>query len=100
VIYHQFSNGAKAIVDVITSLFFFIFMFTLLVTGWTFFYDSYQVNEVSISEWGIHYWPIKLALSLGALLLLIQGIAQLIKDISVAINPEITELDTEVRPGA
>jgi TRAP-type mannitol/chloroaromatic compound transport system permease small subunit len=100
VIYNYFSNRAKAIVDVITSVFFFIFMLTLLVTGWTFFHDSYEVSEVSISEWGIHYWPIKLALSLGALLLLIQGIAQLIKDISVAINPEVAELDAEVRPGA
>lgn len=98
VIYNYLPKRGKAIVDVFTSIFFFIFMFALLVTGWTFFYDSYQVNEVSISEWGIQYWPIKLALSLGALLLLIQGFAQLIKDIAVAIKPEVAELDTEVRP--
>ncbi|MES9971497.1 MAG: TRAP transporter small permease subunit [Candidatus Thiodiazotropha sp.] len=98
VIYNQFSNRTKAIVDVITSIFFFIFMLTLLVTGWTFFYDSYEVNEVSISEWGIQYWPIKLALSVGALLLLIQGIAQLIKDILVVIKPDAVSLDAEVRP--
>ena len=98
VIYNHFSNRAKAMVDVGTSIFFFIFMLTLLVTGWTFFYDSYDVNEVSISEWGIQYWPIKLALSIGALLLLIQGIAQLIKDILVVIKPDAVSLDAEVRP--
>ncbi|MES9993164.1 MAG: TRAP transporter small permease subunit [Candidatus Thiodiazotropha sp.] len=98
VVYNLLSNRAKAVVDVFTSIFFFIFMLTLLITGWTFFYDSYEVNEVSISEWGIHYWPVKLALSLGALLLLIQGVAQLIKDISVAINPEVATLDAAVRP--
>ncbi|PVV05821.1 MAG: hypothetical protein B6D77_17815 [gamma proteobacterium symbiont of Ctena orbiculata] len=98
VIYNHFSNRAKAMVDVVTSIFFFIFMLTLLVTGWTFFYDSYDVNEVSISEWGIQYWPIKLALSIGALLLLIQGIAQLIKDILVVIKPDAVSLDAEVRP--
>jgi TRAP-type mannitol/chloroaromatic compound transport system permease small subunit len=98
VIYNHFSNRTKAMVDVITSIFFFIFMLTLLVTGWTFFYDSYEVNEVSISEWGIQYWPIKLALSIGALLLLIQGVAQLIKDILVVIKPDAATLDTQVRP--
>ncbi|WP_316367778.1 TRAP transporter small permease subunit [Candidatus Thiodiazotropha sp. CDECU1] len=98
VIYNHFSNRAKAMVDVVTSIFFFIFMLTLLMTGWTFFYDSYEVNEVSISEWGIQYWPIKLALSIGALLLLIQGIAQLIKDILVVIKPDTVSLDAEVRP--
>ncbi|MCU7843937.1 MAG: TRAP transporter small permease subunit [Candidatus Thiodiazotropha sp. (ex Monitilora ramsayi)] len=98
VIYNKFSTRTKAVVDIFTSLFFFIFMFTLLVTGWTFFHDSYEVNEVSISEWGIHYWPIKLALSLGALLLLIQGIAQLIKDITVAINPDAATLNAKAKP--
>ena len=98
VFYMHFSNRTKAIVDLITSVFFFIFMCTLMVTGWTFFMDSFEVKEVSFTEWAIQYWPIKFALPLGALLLLLQGIAMLIKDISVAINPAIVELDTEVRP--
>lgn len=98
VVYNYLPKRGKAIVDVFTSIFFFIFMFTLLYTGWTFFHDSWEVNEVSISEWGIQYWPVKLSLSLGAALLLIQGFAQLIKDIAVAIEPSVAELDTEVRP--
>jgi len=98
VIYNYFSKRGKAIVDVFTSVFFFIFMFTLLVTGWTFFHDSFEVSEVSFTEWAIQYWPIKLALPLGAILLLIQGFAQLVKDITVAIEPSRAELDTEVRP--
>lgn len=98
VLYNYLPKRGKAILDVFTSVFFFIFVFTLMYTGWTFFRDSYAVNEVSISEWGIQYWPIKLALSLGALLLLIQGVAQLIKDIAVAIKPDLAELGTEVRP--
>jgi TRAP-type mannitol/chloroaromatic compound transport system permease small subunit len=100
VIYNYFSNRGKAIVDLFTSIFFFIFVITLLVTGWTFFLDSYKVSEVSFTEWAISYWPIKFALPLGAVLLFLQGIAQLIKDISVAINPASYELKTEVRPEA
>ena len=98
VIYNQLPKRGKAIVDVFTSIFFFIFMVTLLVTGWTFFHDSYEVGEVSFTEWAIHYWPVKLALPIGAVLLLVQGAAQLAKDVAVAINPSLADLETHVRP--
>jgi TRAP-type mannitol/chloroaromatic compound transport system permease small subunit len=98
VLYNKLSRRAKAICDLITSLFFFIFVATLLVTGWTFFKDAYAVSEVSFTEWEIAYWPIKFALPLGAALLLLQGLSQLIKDIIVAINPDTTDLDTATRP--
>ena len=73
-------------------------MFALLVTGWTFFKDSYDVGEVSFTEWAIQYWPIKFALPLGAALLILQGISQLIKDIAVVINPATADLNTDIRP--
>lgn len=98
VLYMHFSKRTKAVVDLFTSIFFFIFMMTLLVTGWTFFMDSYSVNEVSFTEWGIQYWPIKISLSLGALLLMLQGVSLLIKDVAVVINPEVAEVETDVRP--
>ena len=98
VLYNLRPKRAKAIVDVFTSVFFFIFMLTLLVTGWTFFKDAYDVGEVSFTEWGIHYWPVKLALPVGAILLLIQGVAQLVKDVAVAVDPSLAELDSNVRP--
>jgi TRAP-type mannitol/chloroaromatic compound transport system permease small subunit len=98
VIYAQLSKRTRAVMDVITSVFFFIFVLTLLVTGWTFFYDSYEIGEVSFTEWGIQYWPVKFALSAGAILLLLQGIAQLAKDIAVLRDPEHIALDTETRP--
>lgn len=98
VIYSQLSKRTQAIMDVITSVFFFIFMATLLVTGWIFFHDSFAINEVSFTEWGIQYWPIKFALPLGAALLLAQGISQLIKDIAAVRNPELVDLDNEIRP--
>jgi TRAP-type mannitol/chloroaromatic compound transport system permease small subunit len=98
VIYSRLPKRGKAMVDILTSVFFFIFMLTLLVTGWTFFRDSYEVGEVSFTEWAIQYWPIKFAIPLGAALLLLQGLAQLAKDIVIVINPEAAPLDTEVRP--
>ena len=94
VLYNKMSQRAKAICDLLTSIFFFIFMVTLLFTGWTFFMDAYDVSEVSFTEWAIPYWPIKFALPLGAVLLIIQGISQIIKDILVVIHPDASRLDT------
>jgi TRAP-type mannitol/chloroaromatic compound transport system permease small subunit len=98
VIYMHLSKRAKAAVDVVTSIFFFIFVFTLIWTGWTFFSDSFKVGEVSFTEWAVQYWPIKAALPLGGVLLLIQGLSLLIKDIAVLINPAWADIDAEVRP--
>ncbi len=98
VIYSQLSKRTRAIMDVITSVFFFVFTVTLLTTGWIFFHDSFEINEVSFTEWGIQYWPIKFALPLGAALLIAQGISQLIKDIAVLRYPDLVDLDTETRP--
>ena len=81
VVYLLFSDRVKAIVDVVTSVFFFIFTGALLWTGWVFFMDSYSVSEVSFTEWAIQYWPVKLAIPIGGALLLLQGLAKLVKDL-------------------
>jgi TRAP-type mannitol/chloroaromatic compound transport system permease small subunit len=81
VIYAKFSPRGKAIADIITSVFFFIFIITMLVTGYRFAADAVNAGEHSFTEWGIQYWPVKLAIPIGAGLLLLQGIAKLLKDI-------------------
>ncbi len=81
IIYNYFSDRMKALVDALTSVFFFIFSIAILWTGWTFFMDSVQIWEVSFTEWAIAYWPVKLAIPLGALLLTLQGFTRLFKDI-------------------
>jgi len=81
VIYAKFSPRGKAIADIITSVFFFIFIGTMLVTGYRFAGDAVNFGEHSFTEWGIQYWPVKLTIPIGAALLLLQGISKLIKDI-------------------
>jgi TRAP-type mannitol/chloroaromatic compound transport system permease small subunit len=81
VIYLYFPDRVKALVDVATSLFFFIFAVGLLVTGIIFAADAIEVWEVSFTEWAIQYWPVKMTFAIGGLLILLQGLAKLIKDI-------------------
>ncbi len=88
VLYHQFSARAKAKLNLITSTLFFIFTLALFWTGLTFFRDSFDVFEVSFTEWAIQYWPVKSTIALGAILILVQGVAKLIQDISLVTQKE------------
>jgi TRAP-type mannitol/chloroaromatic compound transport system permease small subunit len=81
VFYTKFTPRGKAIADIITSVFFFIFILTMTWTGFRFAMDAINNSEVSFTEWGIQYWPVKLALPVGAALMAVQGLSKLIKDI-------------------
>jgi TRAP-type mannitol/chloroaromatic compound transport system permease small subunit len=83
VLYSHFSVRGKAIADIITSVFFFIFMLTMLWTGYRFAADAVSLGEVSFTEWAVQYWPVKLTIPIGAALMVLQGISKLIKDIMI-----------------
>jgi TRAP-type mannitol/chloroaromatic compound transport system permease small subunit len=83
VVYTHFSTRGKAIADIVTSVFFFIFTHTMLWTGWRFAADAVNNGETSFTEWGIQYWPVKLAIPIGAALIVLQGVAKLVKDILI-----------------
>ena len=87
IVYSHLSERGRAICDIITSAFFFLFVGTMLWTGWRFANDAISVRETSFTEWGIQYWPVKLTIPLGAALLLLQGISRLLRDIATAVAP-------------
>lgn len=86
VFYTKFSTRGKAIADIVTSVFFFIFILTMTWTGARFALDAINNNEVSFTEWGIQYWPVKLMLPIGAALMALQGLSKLIKDIVIVTS--------------
>ena len=89
VIYLHLPDRTKALIDLITSIFFFIFAIALFWTGWTFAADSIRVWEVSFTEWGIQYWPVKLTLVIGPLLLFLQGFARMIKEVVIITGKKV-----------
>ena len=88
VLYSHLSRRARAVVDILTSVFFFLFCGALLWTGWVFTMDSIDVWEVSFTEWAIQYWPVKSTMAIGALLILLQGLSKLAKDIRILAGKE------------
>jgi TRAP-type mannitol/chloroaromatic compound transport system permease small subunit len=81
VVYSHLSTRGKAIADIVSSVFFFIFALTMLWTGWKFAWDAVGNAETSFTEWGVQYWPVKLTIPLGAALIALQGVSKLVKDI-------------------
>ena len=82
VFYARMSRRRRAVADLATSVFFFIFTGALMVTGWIFFADSFAIGQVSHTEWEIPHWPVKFALPLGGALIILQGAAGVLRDLS------------------
>jgi TRAP-type mannitol/chloroaromatic compound transport system permease small subunit len=59
------------------------FALLMLYDGFPFFWRSYVINEQSMNAGGLAQWPAKLLVPLGFLLLLIQGVSEIIKRAAV-----------------
>jgi TRAP-type mannitol/chloroaromatic compound transport system permease small subunit len=81
VLYGKLPQRGRVGMDILTAVFFFIFAFALIGTGWIFFVDSYAMRETTVETWGIQHWPVKGVMVLGSVLLLLAGISKLTKDI-------------------
>jgi TRAP-type mannitol/chloroaromatic compound transport system permease small subunit len=84
--YMRFSARGKAILDMLTFPFFLVFVLIILWFGWEFALRSVQNLEISQSNWAPPLWPVKLAIPLGALLLLLQGISNFLSDLHTVIT--------------
>ncbi len=74
------SKRAQAWIDIFGTLFFLLPMaLTILWLSWPVFVDAYRHNEVSTNAGGLIVWPARLMLPAGFLLLVLQGLSELIK---------------------
>ncbi|KPK90432.1 MAG: hypothetical protein AMJ94_09400 [Deltaproteobacteria bacterium SM23_61] len=80
--YSRLSPRGKMIMDLITFPFFLCFCGILLWKGWNFAWRSIVIWEYSQSNWAPLIWPIKLTIPIGALLIILQGVSNLLSDIS------------------
>jgi TRAP-type mannitol/chloroaromatic compound transport system permease small subunit len=86
VVYNFLPVRGRVGMDIFTSMFFFMFAFALVITSWTFFQNSYSMDERTVETWGIQYWPVKAMMLLGSVLLLLAGLSKLTKDIALFIH--------------
>jgi TRAP-type mannitol/chloroaromatic compound transport system permease small subunit len=67
---------------------FLLYVGVLLWAGSEFAWDAYAGNERSGTLWNPVIWPYKLVVPLGAALIFLQGLAQLIRDIRALVTGE------------
>lgn len=86
ILYHRFKPRTRAIIDLFTWLLFFYFCGLLLWKGGEMAWDSFKVLETEPTAFAPPVYPIKMMIPLGALLILLQGLAKFIRDLTLAIT--------------
>lgn len=81
ILYNRFRKKTQAVIDICTFSLFFLFCVMMLIYGGSLAWESFSIWEHSNSAWGPPLYPVKMMIPLSALLLLLQGIAKLIRDI-------------------
>mgnify|MGYP005849940607 CR=1 FL=1 len=79
VVYAMFSERAQRRLDVFASLFFFLYVGALVWIGSKLAWTSFLIREGTGTPWNPPIWPVKAAIPLAGLLLLLQGLADLIR---------------------
>jgi len=86
ILYLRFSPRTRAILDTITFFFTFLYLGSLVWVGTEYALESLKVLEKTGSPWNPPIYPLKFAIPIGALLLLLQSIANFVRDLNLAIR--------------
>lgn len=79
----RFSKRVQCWVDIFGTLFFmFPMAILILYLSLPIVWDSYHIHEMSGNAGGLLRWPVKILLPLGFILLILQGISELIKRVA------------------
>ncbi|MEZ5661048.1 MAG: TRAP transporter small permease subunit [Burkholderiaceae bacterium] len=88
--YANFTPRQQALIDIVTSVLFFLFIGVLVSESWLMAADSVASWEVSYeTTWHAPVWPSKIMIVVAAVLLLLQGVIKLIADIMVVLGIEV-----------
>ena len=83
VIYSRFTPKGKAIIDIITFLFFLLYMLVLIWFGGKTAWHSLAIKEHTQTVWGPPIYPSKIIMVIGAALVLIAGCTKFARDLLI-----------------
>ena len=101
-LYGGWSPRAKAVVDAVTVLFLVFFLGVFIYGGIESTAYSLEYGERSPTAWRPYLWPVKVTMLVGATLMLLQALAELVRDVAllrgVTIEaPALAEADAASR---
>jgi TRAP-type mannitol/chloroaromatic compound transport system permease small subunit len=101
VVHSHLSPRGRAWVDLFGGVFFLLPMATvILVLSWPVLVDSYIRNEYSSDAGGLLRWPVKLLIPLGFLLLVLQGLSEIVKRLGFLLGRIADPLEEHREPMA
>ncbi|MDH3594229.1 MAG: TRAP transporter small permease subunit [Rhodospirillales bacterium] len=83
-LYGRWSERTQSKWDVFTSLFLVGYLVLLLYGSLSSTYYALEYGERSYSSWRPYMWPVKVTMTFGIVLMLLQAIAQFFKDLAAA----------------
>lgn len=86
VVARRFPQAWQKWLLVVGTLFIITVAVILMIYGWTFAMKGFAYQEVTISSARLPAWPVKFALPLAGLLLLIQALVELTRNIILAVK--------------
>jgi TRAP-type mannitol/chloroaromatic compound transport system permease small subunit len=82
----------RAVLNLITSVLFFISVLVLLYFGWQIAWDSWVKRETMATLWGPPLYTMKMTIPVGAFFMLLQGIAKYLADLLLLVTGEEVSL--------
>lgn len=86
ILYAQCPPRTRALLDVITFFFTFVYLGALIWIGSVYALESIKVLEKTGSPWNPPVYPLKVAIPLGAALLLLQSVANFVRDLTFLVR--------------
>lgn len=80
IIYSHRSPRVRALLDVITAVLFFLFLWYLFRHSLMQTVDSWRIRELTNSHWHPPYYPLRTTLPVACALMMLQGLAKFIRD--------------------
>ncbi|MBF0276584.1 MAG: TRAP transporter small permease subunit [SAR324 cluster bacterium] len=89
-LYERWSPKRRAVTDLLTSFCLIFYLLILLYGAYSSTEYAIKYGETKHSAWAPYMWPIKLIMSFGIVLMLLQAIAEFFRDLAAARGESIT----------
>jgi TRAP-type mannitol/chloroaromatic compound transport system permease small subunit len=86
IVHSRLPARAQAVLDVLTVGFVLLYCWVLIATGWDTAWQALETGRTTGTDWNPPLFPAAVLLPIGAGLLLLQALAKLVRDLTLALT--------------
>jgi TRAP-type mannitol/chloroaromatic compound transport system permease small subunit len=86
IFYSKLSQRTRAGLDCLNFCFFSVYILFMLKVIWPYMIQSIKLDEHSYTAWNPMVWPMKIILFAGFVLVMLQGLAKVLKDLHMLLT--------------